>query len=87
MAQKPNRCTATLDMCQKVGVAVPHSGRGAGELGPHLTHCGLGRGLPLYCTKWHLDLYSRLVITDMGRKWGPAVPFSEGGKRGDWVSI
>ena len=34
---------ATIDMGQKLGV-VPL----LGELGPHLTQCGLGRGLPLY---------------------------------------
>jgi len=35
-----------------------------GELGPHLTQCRLGRGLPP--TNWHLDPSSRLVTTDMG---------------------
>jgi len=39
-----------------------------GELGPHLTQCRLGRGLPP--TKWHLDPCSRLATKDMGRKLG-----------------
>jgi len=34
---------ATIDMGRKVGDAVPLS---VVELGPHLTQCGLGRGLP-----------------------------------------
>ena len=33
---------ATIDMSRKVGAAVPFFMR---ELGPHLTQCGLGRGL------------------------------------------
>jgi len=33
---------ATIDMGRKVGAAVVLFG----ELGPHLTQCGLGRGLP-----------------------------------------
>ena len=37
---------ATIDMGRKVGAAVPLSVRG--ELRPHLTQCGLGRGLPPY---------------------------------------
>jgi len=45
-----------------------------GELGPHLTQCGLGRGLYVR-TKWHLDTSSRLATTDMGRKSGSTVPF------------
>jgi len=36
---------ATIDMGRKEGAAVPLSG---GELGPHLTQCRLGRGLPTY---------------------------------------
>ena len=43
----------------------------------HLTQCGLGGGLYLR-TKWHLDLSSRLVTTDMGRKLGSCVPLGEG---------
>ena len=39
--------SATIDMGQKLGeVAVPLFG--CGELGPHVTQCGLGRGLPSY---------------------------------------
>ena len=45
-------------------------------LGPHLTQCGLGRGLYLPI-KWHLVPSSRLATTDMGQKLG-AVPFGEG---------
>ena len=36
---------ATIDMGRKLG-AVRHFG--GGELGPHLTQCGLGQGLPSY---------------------------------------
>jgi len=35
---------ATIDMGRKEGAAVPLWG----ELGLHLTQCGLGRGLPPY---------------------------------------
>ena len=45
------------------GVAVPLLD---GELGPHLTQCGHGRGLP--CANFHLDPSSCLTRTDMGRK-------------------
>jgi len=37
--------SATIDMGRKVGADVPLS---VGELGPHLTQCGLGRGLAPY---------------------------------------
>jgi len=38
---------ATIDMGRKQGkgCCAPFLG---GEMGPHLTQCGLGRGLPLY---------------------------------------
>jgi len=39
---------------------------GGGELSPHLTQCRLVGGLPPY--QWHLNPYSRLATTDMGRK-------------------
>jgi len=35
---------ATIDTDRKVGAAMPLLGEG--ELGPHLTECGLGQGLP-----------------------------------------
>jgi len=41
----PSSSLATIDMGQKVGAAVPLS---MGELGPHLTKCHLGQGLPPY---------------------------------------
>ena len=43
VAEMGDRLT-TIDEGRKVG-AVPHWGEG---LGPHLTQCGLGRGLPPY---------------------------------------
>jgi len=46
------------------GAAVPLALRE--ELGPRLTQCGLGRGLPH--TKRHLDPSSRLAAIDIGRK-------------------
>jgi len=58
-------------------------------VGPHLTQYGLGRGLPLYRTKWHIGPSSRLAYPssrlatiDMGRKSG-TVPFLWG----SWVPI
>jgi len=48
---------------------VPLSVRGGGELGPHLTQCRLGRGLPR--SKWCPDLFNRLaMIINMGRTVG-----------------
>jgi len=56
---------ATIDMGRKLG-----GGRfGKGDLGPHVTQCGLGPGLPSY----HLDSSSRLVTTEMGRHLEGAV--------------
>jgi len=37
-----------------------------GELGPHLTQCGLRLGL-YHRTKWHLDPSSRLATIDKGQ--------------------
>jgi len=55
-----------------------------GELGPHVTHGGMGRGLPPYNrTKWHLDPSSSLATMDMDRKLGRgAVPPFWGGELG-----
>jgi len=49
-----------------------------GELGPHLTQCGLGRGLPSY--QWHLNPSSRLATTDMDWKLGAVPHFFERGE-------
>jgi len=67
---------ATIDMGRKLG-AVPLFV----ELGPHLTQCGLSRGLPAYTT-WHLSPSSRLATIDMGQKFGGCAPFG-----GSWVDI
>ena len=48
---------ATIDMGRKVEATVPLS---VGELGPHITQCRLGRGLPPYA-KWHLDPSNHLA--------------------------
>jgi len=68
---------ATIDMGQKECSF-------QGELGPHLTQCGLGRGL--LRTKWHLDPSSRLT-TIHGPKSGRGLmcpcPFFAG----SWVPI
>jgi len=40
----PSSRLATTDMGRKLGTVPPFLG--GGRLGPHLTHCGLGRGLP-----------------------------------------
>ena len=55
----------------KWGLLVPPvlGGGVSWQLGPHLTQCGLGRGLYLPI-KWHLDPSSRLATTDMGQKLG-----------------
>jgi len=53
-----------------------------GELGPHLTQCGLGRCLPVYqVASWSI---SRLAATNMDRKLGAVPPFF-GGRC--WVPI
>jgi len=57
---------ATIDMGQKVGAAVPPF-RG-GELGPHLTQCRLGRGLPPY--QWCLNPCNRLATRQRHRQTG-----------------
>ena len=41
----PSNCLATIGMGRKWGGAAVRAGS---PLGPHLTQCGLGRGLPLY---------------------------------------
>jgi len=68
---------AIIDIGRKEkGAAVPLSG--GGDLGPHLTQCGLGRGY--LRTKWHLGPSSRLATTDgHGPKIGEgAVPLLGG---------
>ena len=66
-------------MCRKLG-AVPLWG----ELGPHLTQCGLGRGLPLYqVTSWSIQPFGH---SRHGPKIGEVeglCPFGEG----SWVPI
>jgi len=54
---------ATKDMGRKVELLA----LSVGQLGPHLTQCRLGRGLP-----------SRLTKIDLDRKVGAAVPLSGG---------
>ena len=48
---------------------------GGGELGPHVTQCGLAEAY--YRTKWHLDPSSRLATTNIGHKLrgGGCAPF------------
>jgi len=63
-----------------------------GELGPHVTHCGMGRDLahssPLFSaetylrTKWHLDPSSRLGTIDGPKGGEGAVPPFWGGELG-----
>jgi len=50
-----------------------------GELGPHLTQCGLGRGPEAYLgAKFHLHPSNRLATIDTGqlKNWGCCAPFS-----------
>jgi len=49
---------ATIGMGRKWGEATVGAGS---PLGPHLTQCGLGRGLPLY--QVYLDPSNRLATT------------------------
>jgi len=65
-------CLATADMGRKFGVCAP-----LGELGPHLTECGLTRGHQV-----HLDTSSRLATIDMGRKVGGLLCPLWGGESG-----
>ena len=53
-------CLAATDMHRKAGAAVPIS---VGELGPHLTQCGLRRGLPLY----QVAIWPQQTLTE---NWG-----------------
>jgi len=66
---------ATIDM-----------GRKFGELGPHLTQCGLGGWAEAYLrNKWHLDPVNRFATIDMGQKVrGCCAPFWGGAS---WVPI
>ena len=81
-----NKCSAIAEM--GVRLATIDMGQKEcsfqGELGPHLTQCGLGRGL--LRTKWHLDPSSRLT-TIHGPKSGRGLmcpcPFFAG----SWVPI
>ena len=81
--RKQYKCSAVAEMGD--GLAIKDMGRREedccapfekGELGPHLTQCGLGQGLPR--TKWHLDTSSHLAKIDMGRKVRSAVPLFRG---------
>jgi len=71
-------------MVRKLGAAVllPFFA-GGGELGPYLTQCRMGQGLPPY-TKWHLNRFSRLATMDMVQKLGAVPPFCGGES---WVPI
>jgi len=55
---------ATIDISRKLGGCCAPFLAGAGELGPHLTQCGLGRGLPLYqVTSWSIQLFGHNTPT------------------------
>jgi len=61
---------ATVDMGRKLG-AVPF-----GELGPHVTQCGLGRGLPSYqVASWSIQPFGH---NRYGPKIGDCAPFGRG---------
>jgi len=50
----------TIDMGRKRGAAVPLSG----ELGPHLTHCGQGRGLPsCQVSSWSIQPFGHNTLS------------------------
>jgi len=65
---------ATVDIGQKVGGCCSSFW---GELGPHLTQCGLGQGLPPYqVASWFIQPFATV---DMGQNVGCAVPLFWGG--------
>ena len=69
-------CLGTTDTGQKVGAAVPLSM--GGELGPHITQCHLGRGLPPYqAASWSIQPFGH---NSHGPKTGVGycAPFSGG---------
>ena len=54
---------ATIDMGRKLG-GVPLFSRGGAELGPHLTQCRLGRGLPPYqVASWFIQPFGHNTPT------------------------
>jgi len=55
---------------------VPLRGRGVGELGSHVTHCGMARGLYTFAPSG-IDP-TGLATTDMGRKLGGYALFGVG---------
>jgi len=64
---------ATVDIAQKVGAAVFFHGD---ELGPHLTHCCLGQGLPLYqVASSSIQLFGHNT---------PTLHIRQTGKTGEW---
>jgi len=68
---------ATIDMDQKLGVCVP---LGEGELGPHLTQCDQGWGLPPYqVASWSIQPFGH---NWHGPKIGDCAPLGEG----SWVA-
>ena len=72
-------CLATIDISQKGGLMCPYW---TGELGPHLTQCGLGWGLPPYqVASWSIQPFGH---NRHGPKIGDCAPFFGGGS---WVSI
>jgi len=56
----PTVNNSSLDMGQKWEVVTCALFFGGGELSPHITR-HLGRDLPLYRTKWHIDASNRLA--------------------------
>jgi len=70
-------CMTTTNVGTKLG-AVPFSG---GELGPHLTQCRVGQGLPPYqVASWSMQPFGHNKCEP---KIGGSVPFWEG----NWVPI
>jgi len=70
----PSCRLATIDMGQKVRVVVPHFWEQ--ELGPHLTQCCLGLGLPPYQVEsWSIQPF---VHNRYGPKIGDCAPLGEG---------
>ena len=73
----PSSRLTTTDMGRKLAGAVPLLG---GELDPHLTQCGLGRGLPpCQVSFWsiqpfgHSTLTSQTDRTDMTGQWSDSI--------------
>jgi len=84
---KRNKCSAIAEMGDRLATIDMAQNRGcapfwAGELGPHVTQCGLGRGLPSYqVPSWSIQPFDH---NRHRSKFGAAVPLGRGWS---WVHL